>query len=111
MRVLASRQTCPNRVSICFSASAIWRLVERPASFAWFKRFNDLAKCAFQPITRDRLAIAVTSLGLAQIIRVAFFDHEERSGLLHERYNRTVRHEWLDQNIFETIEEALDLQQ
>ena len=23
-----------------------------------------------------------------------------------ERYNRTVRHEWLDQNIFETIEEA-----
>ena len=26
-----------------------------------------------------------------------------------ERYNRTVRHEWLDQNIFETIEEAQDL--
>ncbi len=25
-----------------------------------------------------------------------------------ERYNRTVRHEWLDQNIFETIEEAQD---
>jgi len=23
-----------------------------------------------------------------------------------ERYNRTVRHEWLDQNIFETIQEA-----
>jgi putative transposase len=23
-----------------------------------------------------------------------------------ERYNRTVRHQWLDQNIFETIEEA-----
>jgi putative transposase len=23
-----------------------------------------------------------------------------------ERYNRTVRHEWLDLNIFETIEEA-----
>jgi len=23
-----------------------------------------------------------------------------------ERYNRTVRHEWLDQNIFETIEGA-----
>ena len=23
-----------------------------------------------------------------------------------ERYNQTVRHEWLDQNIFETIEEA-----
>ena len=26
----------------------------------------------------------------------------------HMRYNRTVRHEWLDQNIFETIEEAQD---
>jgi putative transposase len=25
-----------------------------------------------------------------------------------ERYNRTARHEWLDQNIFETIEEAQD---
>lgn len=25
-----------------------------------------------------------------------------------ERYNRTVRHEWLDQNIFGTIEEAQD---
>ena len=25
-----------------------------------------------------------------------------------ERYNRTVRHEWLDQNIFETIAEAQD---
>jgi putative transposase len=25
-----------------------------------------------------------------------------------ERYNRTVRHEWLDQNIFETREEAQD---
>jgi putative transposase len=25
-----------------------------------------------------------------------------------ERYNRTVRHEWLDQNIFETIEKAQD---
>ncbi len=25
-----------------------------------------------------------------------------------ERYNRTVLHEWLDQNIFETIEEAQD---
>ena len=25
-----------------------------------------------------------------------------------ERYNRTVRHEWLDQNIFETIEETQD---
>ena len=25
-----------------------------------------------------------------------------------ERYNRTVRHEWLDQNIIETIEEAQD---
>ena len=25
-----------------------------------------------------------------------------------ERYNRTVRHEWLDQNIFETIQEAQD---
>lgn len=25
-----------------------------------------------------------------------------------QRYNRTVRHEWLDQNIFETIEEAKD---
>ncbi len=25
-----------------------------------------------------------------------------------ERYNRTVRHEWLDQNIFETIKEAQD---
>ena len=25
-----------------------------------------------------------------------------------ERYNRTVRQEWLDQNIFETIEEAQD---
>ena len=25
-----------------------------------------------------------------------------------ERYNRTVRHEWLDQYIIETIEEALD---
>ena len=25
-----------------------------------------------------------------------------------ERCNRTVRHEWLDQNIFETIEEAQD---
>ena len=25
-----------------------------------------------------------------------------------ERYNRTVRNEWLDQNIFETIEEAQD---
>ena len=25
-----------------------------------------------------------------------------------ERYNCTVRHEWLDQNIFETIEEAQD---
>ena len=25
-----------------------------------------------------------------------------------ERYNRTVRHEWLDQDIFETIEEAQD---
>jgi len=25
-----------------------------------------------------------------------------------ERYNRTVRHEWLDQNIFETIEEVQD---
>ena len=25
-----------------------------------------------------------------------------------ERYNRTVRHEWLDQNIFETIQEAKD---
>ena len=25
-----------------------------------------------------------------------------------ERYNRTVRHEWLDQNILETIEEAQD---
>ena len=24
----------------------------------------------------------------------------------NERYNRTVRHEWLDQNILETIEEA-----
>jgi len=24
----------------------------------------------------------------------------------NERYSRTVRHEWLDQNIFETIEEA-----
>lgn len=26
-----------------------------------------------------------------------------------ERYNRTVQHEWLDQNIFETIEESHDL--
>ena len=26
-----------------------------------------------------------------------------------ERYNRTVRHEWLDQNIFETIKEAQEL--
>ena len=25
-----------------------------------------------------------------------------------ERYNRTVRHEWLDQNIIETIVEAQD---
>ena len=25
-----------------------------------------------------------------------------------ERYNRTVRHEWLDQHIIETIEEAQD---
>ena len=25
-----------------------------------------------------------------------------------ERYNRTVRHEWLDQHIMETIEEAQD---
>lgn len=25
-----------------------------------------------------------------------------------ERYNRTVRHEWLDQYIIETIEEAQD---
>ena len=25
-----------------------------------------------------------------------------------ERYNRTVRHEWLDQNIFETIDKAQD---
>jgi len=25
-----------------------------------------------------------------------------------ERYNRTVRHEWLDQNIFQTVEEAQD---
>ena len=25
-----------------------------------------------------------------------------------ERYNRTVRHEWLDQSIIETIEEAQD---
>ena len=25
-----------------------------------------------------------------------------------ERYNRTVRHEWLDQSIFETIQEAQD---
>ena len=25
-----------------------------------------------------------------------------------ERYSRTVRHEWLDQNIFETIDEAQD---
>ena len=25
-----------------------------------------------------------------------------------ERYNRTVRHEWLDQHIFESIEEAQD---
>ena len=25
-----------------------------------------------------------------------------------ERFNRTVRHEWLDENIFETIEEAQD---
>ena len=27
---------------------------------------------------------------------------------LHRALNRTVRHEWLDQNIFETIEEAQD---
>ena len=25
-----------------------------------------------------------------------------------ERYNRTVRHEWLDQNMFATIEEVQD---
>ncbi len=27
----------------------------------------------------------------------------------HERYNRTVRHEWLDLDIFETIEEAQEI--
>ncbi len=28
-----------------------------------------------------------------------------------ERYNRTVRHDWLDQHIIEDIDEAQDLQQ
>jgi len=36
-----------------------------------------------------------------QIWRDALFHKTRR-----ERYNRTVRHEWLDQNIFETIQEA-----
>jgi putative transposase len=33
---------------------------------------------------------------------------EPRQNAYIERYNRSVRHEWLDQHIIETIEEAQD---
>jgi putative transposase len=33
---------------------------------------------------------------------------QPRQNAYTERYNRTVRHEWLDQYIIETIEEAQD---
>ncbi len=36
------------------------------------------------------------------------WNHKPQQNAYIERYNRTVRHEWLDQNIFETIEEAQD---
>ena len=40
-------------------------------------------------------------------IRIAYIQPgKPQQNAYIERYNRTVRHEWLDQNIFETIEEA-----